>query len=72
MKRNVYFVQANDVYGTETKTTYIPYATGCIQAYCMQNEIIRENYSFGKIIYSRRPVDEVMNEIDRPFMVLFS
>ncbi len=72
MRKNVYFVQANDVYGTDTKTTYIPYAVGCIQAYCMQNQVIKENYSFGKIIYSRRPVDEVVKEFDNPFMVLFS
>ena len=72
MKKNIYFVQANDVYGTDKKTTYIPYATGCIQAYCMNNEVIRENYSFGKIIYSRRPVDEVVSLLESPFMVLFS
>lgn len=72
MKKNIYFVQANDVYGTDKKTTYIPYATGCIQAYCMQNEVIRDNYKFGKIIYSRKPVDEIVAELDNPFMVLFS
>ncbi len=72
MRKNIYFVQANDVYGTDKKTTYIPYATGCIQAYCMQNETIRENYTFGKIIYSRKPVDEVLSELENPFMVLFS
>lgn len=72
MKKNIYFVQANDVYGTDKKTTYIPYATGCIQAYCMQNKVIAENYRFGKIIYSRRPVDEVVKELEKPFMVLFS
>lgn len=72
MRKNIYFVQANDIYGTDIKTTYIPYATGCIQAYCMQNEIIKENYNFGKIIYSRRPVDDLVKELDNPFMVLFS
>lgn len=72
MKKNIYFIQANDVYGTDEKSTYIPYATGCIQAYCMQSEVIRETYNFGKIIYSRRPVDDVIKELDNPFMVLFS
>ena len=38
--KNVYFVQANNVYGTEVKNTYIPYSVGCIQAYCQKNEII--------------------------------
>lgn len=72
VKKNIYFVQANDVYGSDVKTTYIPYAVGCIQAYCMQSKVIAENFSFGKIIYSRRPVDEVVSELDNPFMVLFS
>ena len=72
MKKNIYFVQANDVYGTDKKTTYIPYATGCIQAYCMQNKIISESYNFGKIIYSRKPVDDVITELVNPFMVMFS
>lgn len=72
MKKNVYFVQANDIYGSEQKTTYIPYATGCIQAYCMQNEIIKESYSFKKIIYSRKPPEELLKELENPFMVLFS
>jgi putative methyltransferase len=38
----------------------------------MQNKVISENYSFGKIIYSRRPVAEVVNELANPFMVMFS
>ena len=70
--KNVYFVQANDVYGTEKKSTYIPYATGCIEAYCLKNEVIKNNYSFGKIIYSRIPVEKVIKQIENPFMVLFS
>ncbi len=70
--KNAYFVQANDVYGNDKKSTYIPYATGCIQAYCMRNDIIRNNYNFGKIIYSRRPVEDVLANLDNPFVVLFS
>ncbi len=72
MKKNIYFVQANDVYGTDKKTTYIPYAVGCIQAYCMCNKVIEENYKFGKIIYSRKPVDELVAGLTDPFMVMFS
>ena len=70
--KNVYFVQANDIYGTEKKNTYIPYATGCIQAYCMSNETINANYKFGKILYTRQPIEEAMSKIDNPYMVLFS
>lgn len=70
--KNVYFVQANDVYGTDKKNTYIPYAVGCIQAYCQKNAIIAENYCFKKIIYLRLPVNDVIARLDNPYIVLFS
>lgn len=70
--KNVYFVQANDVYGTDKKSTYIPYAVGCIMAYCLKNETIASSYSFGKIIYSRDNTDKVAAGFSEPFMVLFS
>lgn len=70
--KNVYFVQANDVYGNDKKSTYIPYAVGCIQAYCQQNRIIAKAYNFGKFIYTRMPIEEAVKALDNPFMVLFS
>ena len=70
--KNVYFVQANDVYGSEKKNTYIPYAVGCIQAYCMQSEVVMSNYRFGKFIYSRKDIEDVISELDNPYMVMFS
>ena len=70
--KNVYFVQANNVYGTEVKNTYIPYSVGCIQAYCQKNEIISAEYKFGKFIYTREAPEKVIEMLDNPFMVLFS
>ena len=70
--KNVYFVQANNVYGTEVKNTYIPYSVGCIQAYCQKNEIISAEYQFGKFIYTREAPEKVIELLDNPFMVLFS
>lgn len=70
--KNVYFVQANNVYGTEVKNTYIPYSVGCIQAYCQKNEIISAEYNFGKFIYTREAPGRVIELLDNPFMVLFS
>ncbi len=70
--KNIYFVQANDIYGNEKKNTYIPYAVGCIEAYCMQSEVVMSHYKFGRIIYSRENVESVVAKLDNPFMVLFS
>lgn len=70
--KNIYLVQANNVYGDTEKNTYIPYAAGCIQAFCQKNHIIKKEYRFQKIIYTRRHPDEVVSELDNPYMVLFS
>ena len=71
-RKNVCFVQANSLYGSGRKTVYFPYAVGCIQEYCMQDPVIAEACRFGKIVYWRKPVDRLVAELDRPYMVLFS
>lgn len=70
--KNVYFIQANNVYGTDKKSAYIPYAAGCIQAYCQKNKTIAAEYNFGKIIYKREKAQAVISQLDNPYMVLFS
>ncbi len=70
--KNIYMVQANNVYGDDKKNTYIPYAIGCIRSYCEQNTIITENYSFKKFIYTREDPDKVVSKLESPYMVMFS
>ncbi len=70
--KNIYFVQANNVYGTDKKNTYIPYAVGCIQAYCQKNEVISSSYNFKKIFYVREKVENIIEKLENPYMVLFS
>ena len=70
--QNIYFVQANDVYEGNVKSTYIPYASGCIIAYCLQNKEIVKNYRFGKIIYARVPLEDLVAGLENPFAVFFS
>ncbi len=72
LKKNIYFVQVSDVYGTDTKNVYIPYAVGCIQAYCQKNETINDHYRFGKFIYTKDHIDKVVASLEKPYMVLFS
>ena len=70
--KNIYFVQVNNVYGIKRKSTYIPYAAGCIEAYCLQNPIIAKEYKFNKIIYRRNDIEELVRGLESPYMVLFS
>ena len=71
--RNLYFVQVNDVYRNNGKrNTYIPYAAGCIEAYCMKNPAVAKNFRFGRIVYCRDEIGKIVAAMDDPFMVLFS
>ena len=71
-KKNVYFVQANSMYGSGRKTVYFPYAVGCIEAYCKNDPVIDAAYSFQKIIYYRMPIPLLLQTLSDPYMVLFS
>ena len=70
--RNLYFVQINDIYESGRKNTYIPYAAGCIEAYCLKNPVIRQAFRFGKITYCRDDISAIVSRFDNPFLVLFS
>lgn len=70
--KNIYLVQINDIYAGSQDSSYIPYATGCIEAYCLQNPLIAATFAFQKIIYRRRDVGEIVSGLHDPFMVLFS
>ena len=70
--KNVYFVQVNDIYAGVRDNIYIPYAVGCLQAYCMQNPVIASEYAFQPIIYRRTAVGDIVSGLRDPFIVLFS
>lgn len=72
MKRKVYLVQANHVYGKSVKNTYIPYAAGCIAAYSWADMHIDNNYSLGRFIYTREQIDKAVESLEKPFIVAFS
>lgn len=69
---NIYFVQANNVYGTDKKSVYFPYAAGCIEAFLLMNETIKSKCHFNKIQYTKLPLEQAVKRLDNPFMVLFS
>lgn len=70
--KHVYFVQINDVYDTQVKSVYFPYAVGCIEAYCKASKLICDHYEFGKILYYRMEKEEFLERIADPFAVFFS
>ncbi len=71
-KKNIYFVQANAVYGDSVKSVYLPYATGCIAAYAFSDEFISSQYSFGGYVYTRMDINKALDFLKDPYMVAFS
>ncbi len=70
--KNIYFVQANNVYGNERRSVYIPYASGCIAAYAFDNEIIKQKCSIAGFVYTHMPIADAVEFIREPFVVAFS
>lgn len=72
MMKNIYLVQANAVYGDKVKSTYIPYAAGCLAAYAFSDEKIKKEYSLGKFIYTRTDINKAVEAMQTPYLVGFS
>lgn len=68
-KKKVILVQVNSVYGNEV---YFPYAAGVLQAYALEDETVRNNYRFDKIIYVRDDIADIVNNMNKPFLVSFT
>jgi radical SAM superfamily enzyme YgiQ (UPF0313 family) len=69
IKRKIYFVQVNSVYGNEV---YFPYAAGVLAAYALEDETVRNSFIFEKIIYIREDAGDAAEKMTEPFLVSFS
>ena len=67
--KNVYLVLANKSYG---KALYFPYAVGCLAAYAFADEEIKSYYDLAGFIYRRDPIDEALDKLKDPAVVVFS
>jgi len=72
VKRNVYLVQANPVYGETEKNVYIPYAAGCIAAYAWSDRTVQANFNLGNFIYTRENIEIALASFVNPVLVGFS
>lgn len=72
MKKNVYIIQANPVYGETEKTVYIPYAAGCIAAYAWADERIKSNFRLGRFVYMRENIQTALAAFNAPTLAAFS
>ncbi len=70
--KNIYFIQANNVYGNERRSVYIPYASGCIAAYAFNDKTIKETCRLAGFIYTHEPIAQVIASLCDPFIAAFS
>lgn len=69
MKKNVYFIQPNFMYGNNA---YLPYAAGAIAAYAWNEPKIADEYKLAGLIYKRENIQTLLESFDSPFVVGFS
>ena len=68
-KKKVYLIQPNSRTGS---TISFPYAVGVLAAYALRIPKIRDAYIFSDLLYKKDPYDEVLENLDNPFLVGFS
>ena len=72
MKKNIYLFEINDVIANQMK---LPYSTGLIWSFCLEDKDIKENYQLDKWFYYRdddRNLDTMFEEIKDPSIVGFN
>lgn len=70
--KNIYFVQANNVYGNDRRSVYIPYASGCIAAYAFADERIKKSCRLAGFVYTHEPIKQAVLKMKDPFIAAFS
>jgi len=68
--KNIYFVQA--AISRDNFTVYLPYASGCLIAYAMQDAEIAANYMLKDIFFMRENIEDTVSSLDEPYLVAFS
>ena len=72
MKKKLYFVEVDSVYSNFEKKLKLPYSTGLLWSYCLQNQEIKNNYELADWICYRDDIDVVFDKIENPSIVGFS
>jgi radical SAM superfamily enzyme YgiQ (UPF0313 family) len=62
-------IQVNYTYGDNA---FLPYSAGCLQAACLDNEVVRSKFEFGETIFQRQPIGKVLSLIQDYDIVGFS
>jgi len=69
MTLKVTLLQVNYAYGDNA---FLPYSAGCLQAACVDNDLLRSKIMFDETIFRRLPIDTVLAQIEQSDVVGFS
>ena len=67
--KNIYLFEINDVIANQMK---LPYSTGLVWSYCIEDKGIVDNYKLDGWFYYRQDLDIIFNQIKEPNIVGFN
>ena len=67
--KNVYLFEINDVIANQMK---LPYSTGLVWSYCIEDKKIVDNYKLDGWFYYRQDLDIIFNQIKEPSIIGFN
>ena len=67
--KNIYLFEINDVIANQMK---LPYSTGLIWSYCLEDQRVVDNYSLDGWFYYRQDLDVIFEQIKDPHIVGFN
>ena len=65
----MYLFELSDNFGGQIK---LPYSTGLIWSYCLQNKTIKDNYDLKGWFYKRESAENILKRIDNPDIIALS
>ena len=72
-KKNIYLFQPQYTMNFQgTTQNWLPYSAGCLWAYALTSEVVRDNYNLDGLFFARDKIDEVLDKMEEPVLAGFS
>jgi len=68
-KKKVYLFEISDIFANQV---YIPYCSGVVWSYAINNPTISYNYELAEWFYHRQNVEDIIDQIENPDILAFS
>lgn len=68
-KRNIYMIQVSN---SSQGSYFLPYSVGTMAAYAWSDDIIKENYTLKRFVFSKEDIDSAVASFEKPYLAAFS